>query len=68
MLVHWSYVFLALTHWNVLLQNSNNKNPDLYIDGLVQGRCNSIANALELRLFALTHRNVLLFIVGEPGQ
>ena len=25
------------------------------IDGLVQERCNSIANTLELRLFALTH-------------
>ena len=29
-----------------------------YIDGLMQERRNSIANALELRLFALTHRYV----------
>ena len=27
-----------------------------YFDGLMRERCNSIANALELRLFAPTHR------------
>ena len=31
----------------------------LYIDGLVQERRNSIANALELHFFALTHRHIL---------
>ena len=30
-------------------------------DGLVQERRNSIANTLELFLFALTHQNVYLF-------
>ena len=30
---------------------------DIYhVDGLMQERCNSIANALELRVFALTQR------------
>ena len=29
---------------------------DVYFDGLMQERRNSVANALELRLFALTHR------------
>ena len=28
---------------------------DAYIDGLVQERCNSIANALELIFLTLTH-------------
>ena len=36
-----------LVHWYVRVS---------YIDGLVQERRNSITNALELRLFAPTHR------------
>ena len=36
-------------YYENLLQN-------YHIDGLMQERRNSIANALELRLFALTHR------------
>ena len=46
LLTHWSYVFLALTHWwGHLLQL-----PYQHINGLVQERRNSIANTLELRL------------------
>ena len=37
------------------------------IDGLVQERRNSIANALKLRIFALTHRNMKV-IHRTPGE
>ena len=97
LLTHWSYVFLALTHWCVsMLSNTNcmfHKRPwgtacerdrltyvmcwegrrngfpsqratnaeitsmswYHHIDGLVQERCNSIANALELHLSCTNH-------------
>ena len=34
-----------------------------YIDGLVQERCNSIVNALELHFLALTHRHDIKFVI-----
>ena len=37
---------------------------ELYIDGLVQERRNSIANALELRLLALIHRYIFKFVAS----
>ena len=53
LLTHWNYVFLALTHqyynhW--YLEHFHLNCPLVNIDGLVQERRNSIANALELRL------------------
>ena len=40
---------------------------DAYIDGLVQERRNSIANALELRLSALTHRYMTQWLQWVTG-
>ena len=44
-------------------RNSHNKDK---IDGLVQQRCNSIADALELHLFALTHRVGPMTMISNP--
>ena len=43
-------------NWNIKQCLSNI--PCSHIDGLVKERCNSIANALELRFLALTHRYI----------
>ena len=57
MLTHWSYVFLALTHRYQVTNSVSSKICSLsvsecnhHINGLVEERCNSIANALELHL------------------
>ena len=51
-------------------QQNKAKSNYVHIDGLVQERRNSIAKALELRLFALTHHVLFSWrwdiIVNEP--
>ena len=55
---HWrwrSLIYYYITFWNI----SENETHFIHfhINGLVQERCNSIDNTLELHFFALTHRH-----------
>ena len=47
---HSSFIVLNVKHYELIKQIENCLCFVQYIDGLVQGGCNSIANALELRL------------------